>query len=139
MTEEVCSAFRGGKQRRRSEFSAEQAGQDSSFGPPRRTSREGLHSSWAFATVEAIKQKQNQERNQGARRIEKGVPGRSSARSHKRLVDFIEGGIGGGNEPSSKSPRPVPPTAAGTDAAVEKDVEDEIFGEMGAFADGEVK
>src|SRR5215472_7084425 len=108
MTEEVCSAFREGKQRRRTELSLELEDQGSSFRHPRRMFREGLDSGWVGTTGEAIKQKQDKEGNQCAGRVKKRVPGRSSARGHKRLVDFIKGGIGGGNEPCSESPRPVP-------------------------------
>ena len=54
-------------------------------------------------------------------------------------MNFVEAGIGGGNEPGGGGPGPAPAGAIGTDAAIEKNKEDEVFGEVGGFADEEME
>src|SRR5208283_4757699 len=53
-------------------------------------------------------------------------------------MDFVEGGVGGGDEPGGEGPRPVPAGASAANAAVEQEIEDEVFGEVGRLADEEV-
>jgi hypothetical protein len=51
------------------------------------------------------------------------------------LVDFVKGGIGGGDEPGGPGPGPAPSELREADAAEEDQVEDEIFGEVRGLAD----
>jgi hypothetical protein len=54
------------------------------------------------------------------------------------LVNFIQHGVEGGDEPGENSPRPVPRTAIparGTNTVIEENAENEVFREMGGFAD----
>jgi len=53
-------------------------------------------------------------------------------------MDFVEGGVGGGDEPSGEGPGPVPTGAGAANAAVEEEIEDEVFRQVGRLADEEV-
>jgi hypothetical protein len=91
------------------------------------------------AASEAVEGEEEKEGDQGAGGVEKRVPGGGGARGDEGLVNFVEAGIGGGDEPGGGGPRPAPVGAAGADAAIEKNEEDEVFGEVGAFADEEME
>lgn len=53
-------------------------------------------------------------------------------------MNFVEGRVDGGHEPSEKSPGPVPGAAilaSGPNAAIEEEKENEVLDEMRGFAD----
>lgn len=70
-------------------------------------------------------------------RIEQGVPGGCATRRDENLVDFIEGRVTSGNQPSDESPGPVPGAAVavgGAKSVVEQQAKNEVFEEVRAFA-----
>ena len=50
-------------------------------------------------------------------------------------MDFVEGGVGGSDEPGGESPGPVPAAARSANAAIKENKEDEVFGEVSGLAD----
>ena len=92
-----------------------------------------------LAAEEEVEQEEDEEGGEGASGIEEGIPGGGGARSYEGLVNFVESGIGGGDEPGVERPGPVPAPAVAANAAIQQQVEDEIFDEMGRFPDQVVK
>ncbi len=83
-------------------------------------------------------QEENEEGDEGPSGVEEGIPGGSVARRDEGLMDFVEGGVGCGDEPCGEGPGPMPADARTANAAVEQQIENEIFGEVRGFADEEV-
>ena len=87
------------------------------------------------AAEETVGEEDCEEGGEGAGGIEEGVPGRGSSRGDERLVDFVEGGIGGSDEPGGEGPGPVPAGASAADSAKQEKVKDKVLREVSAFAD----
>lgn len=84
-------------------------------------------------TAQAVKEADYHNGNEGADGIQKRIPRTGTAGSHKGLVDFVECGVAGGDEPGKHSRRQVPSTADSAQPAIEKQKENKIFRKMGEF------
>lgn len=106
------------------------------FDGRRKVNRPGSVCAWTQET--AVKEEKEKKSEEGAGGIKERIPGGRAAGGHEDLVNFVEGGIGCGDEPSNESPGPAPGRAieaSGADGAIEQEKEDEVFDEMGGFAD----
>lgn len=92
----------------------------------------------AGAEDAAVEVEEDEEGDEGAGGVKERIPGGGGAGSDEGLMDFVEGGIGGGDEPRAESPGPVPATTRAANATVEKKEKDEVLDEMGAFANEEM-
>ncbi len=64
----------------------------------------------------------------------KGIPSAGATGDDKGLVDFVEHGISAGDEPGSQGRSQMPTASDAAQPSVEKQKENEIFREMGGFA-----
>jgi hypothetical protein len=83
----------------------------------------------------AVEEVDDGEGDEGAGGVEEGVPCGGGAGGDKGLVDFVEGGISGGDKPGGPGPGPAPTGVSGANAAKEDHIEDEILGEVRGLAD----
>jgi hypothetical protein len=86
----------------------------------------------------AVEEEEEDEGAEGGGGIEKRIPWRSGAGRDENLVNLIQSGITGGNQPGNDRPGPVPGAALSVGSAkavIEKEAEDEVFAEVRAFAD----
>jgi len=88
-----------------------------------------------FWTTEAKPDPEHGEREEGADRVEKGIVRRSGAAGDEGLVNFVHDGIARGDGKGGDPPGPAPAFAIASDAAINQEAENKIFGEVGAFAD----
>ena len=85
-------------------------------------------------TTQAVEEVHHHDRNQRAGGIQKRIPRAGAARSHKRLVNFVQCGVPGGNEPGKHRRRQVPSAAHSSQPAIKKQKENEVLREMRALA-----
>jgi hypothetical protein len=88
-----------------------------------------------LAAEEPVEEVDDEEGDEGAGGVEERIPGGGGAGGDEGLVDFVEGGIGCGDEPGGPGPGPTPTDLGEADAAEEDQVEDEVFGEVSGLAD----
>ena len=82
-----------------------------------------------------VVQIEKQEGGGGANGIEEGIERGGTTGSDEGLMNFIEAGIGGGQEPGREGGGPIPAATMSAQAAIEQQEENKIFAEVGELAD----
>lgn len=87
-----------------------------------------------FTLAGAKPEPENGEGEERADGIEEGIIRGGFAAGDEGLMDFVESGIAGGDKERGESPGPAPARAGTSNAAKEEKAKDEVFNEVGRFA-----
>ena len=90
------------------------------------------------SAADTVIEKKKEDGEESSDGIEQRVVGGSGAAGDEGLMNFVQRGVEGGDRKGCEGPAPVPSGTRSANGAIEQNTKDEIFGEVGGFADEEM-